>query len=82
MRDTISREELHRRFSEALAAQPTAAPANFAFEIDDKEPGEDGCNWYPLAAIQHWTGDIRANLATFRTVREELSRSYNLERAG
>lgn len=79
MRDTISRAELHQRFSAALAAHPLAGTGTFVFEIDSKELGDDGCNWYPLAAIHQWTGDLKSNLAVFRLVREELSREYNLE---
>jgi hypothetical protein len=77
MRESISRAELHRRFSEALAADATGG--TFVFEIDVKEPGPDGCNWYPLASIQHWTGDLMANLALFRTVRAEMERAYEVE---
>jgi len=76
MRETISRTELHRRFSEALAAN---ASGTFVFEIDTKEPGENGCNWYPLASTQHWTGDLMSNLALFRRVRAEMEAAYNVE---
>lgn len=76
MRETISRTELHRRFGEALAA---GGSGTFVFEIDTKEPGENGCNWYPLASIQQWTGDLMSNLALFRRVRAELEEAYNVE---
>ncbi len=79
MRSNISRAELHQRFSAALAAHPSARNGTFVFEIDVKEPDADGCNWYPLASIHQWTGDLKSNLAVFRLVREELSREYNLE---
>ena len=79
MRNTISRAELHARFSAALAAHPAAGDGTFVFEIDVKEPDADGCNWYPLASIHHWTGDLNANLAAFRAVREELCRDFNVE---
>ncbi len=79
MRNTISRAELHQRFSAALAAHPSARNGTFVFEIDVKEPDEDGCNWYPLASIHHWTGDLKSNLAAFRAVREELCRDFNVE---
>lgn len=79
MRQTITRAELHSRFSAALAAHPAGGTGAFVFEIDSKEPGSDGCNWYPLAAIQHWAGDLQANLSAFREVRESLSRDFNVE---
>jgi hypothetical protein len=79
MRNTISRAELHQRFSAALAAHPASSTGTFVFEIDVKEPDGDGCNWYPLAAIHHWTGDLKLNLAAFRAVREELCREFNVE---
>lgn len=82
MRATISRAELHQRFSAALAAHPSGAHGTFVFDIDHKEPDADGCNWYPLAAIQHWGGDLTANLAAFRVVREDLAREFNVEESG
>lgn len=81
MRHTISRADLHRRFSAALARHPAGQTGTFVFEIDGKEPGDDGCNWYPLAALQHWTGDMQENFAAFRAVREQMVREYNLDEA-
>ena len=81
MRDAISRADLHTRFSAALAGHPPGRGGTFVFEIDWKETGHDGCNWYPLAAIQHWTGDLQGSLAAFRTVRERMAREYNLDEA-
>lgn len=78
-RDFLDRNELHRIFSEQLSQE---APGSvFVFEIDRRVAGPDGCNWYPLASIGAWQGDIVANLVTFRRVRERLSRAYNLEEA-
>lgn len=78
MRETISRAELLRRFHEALSEHPQGRGGTFVFEIDAKDPGPGECNWYPLASLQLWTGDLRANLAAFREVREQLSARYNL----
>ena len=76
-RDSLSRDELQRIFSEQLSRE---APGSvFVFEIDRRVAGEDGCNWYPLASIGSWQGDVVANLVAFRRVRERLSREYNLE---
>ena len=75
-RNAVSRAELHRMFVEALAAQ--APQSVFAFEIDAREAGADGCNWFPLAAMGAWRGDVSANLAAFRRVRERLAHEYNL----
>jgi hypothetical protein len=77
MKQTVSRADLHRKFSEELAL---VAPEGsvFVFEIDGKEEGSDGCNWYPLASIASWRGDVSANLAAFRTVREHLTARYEL----
>jgi hypothetical protein len=48
----------------------------FVFEIDRRQAAADGCNWYPLASIGSWEGDITANLNAFRRIRERLSRDY------
>jgi hypothetical protein len=77
MKQTVSRAELHRKFSEELA-QVAPEGSVFVFEIDRKEEGSDGCNWYPLASIASWRGDVSANLAAFRTVREQLTARYEL----
>ncbi|HSU15621.1 hypothetical protein [Longimicrobium sp.] len=75
-RETISRDELHRRFTEALAAE--APDGGFAFDLDRCVPGADGCNWYPLAQLGDWRGDVDRNLAAFRRVRARLAESFNL----
>ena len=77
MRQTVSRADLHRTFSEELARLAPEGSV-FVFEIDRKEAGADGCNWYPLASMASWRGDVSANLAAFRTVREHLSARYAL----
>jgi hypothetical protein len=81
MREILSIAELHQRFVHALAEHPVGRNGTFVFEIDQKDPGDDGCNWYPMAAIQHWRGDLRSNLAAFREVRETMSRAYNVDAA-
>ena len=81
MRETVSRTELHRLFSEALATRDDVSGSVFVFEIDHRIPGPDGCNWYPLASMGAWKGDVMANLAAFRAVREALSTRYNVEPA-
>lgn len=80
MKETVSRAELHARFAAGLerAAPPGSV---FVFEIDRKEAGSDGCNWYPLASMGSWRGDLAANLSAFRQVRERLSALYDLEPA-
>ncbi|HET7460598.1 MAG TPA: hypothetical protein VFJ82_05105 [Longimicrobium sp.] len=75
-RDAVSRAELHRIFMDELARE---APASvFVFDIDRRTPGADGCNWYPLASIGGWEGDLTASLAAFRRVRERLAQEYVL----
>jgi hypothetical protein len=63
-------------FIDALAAQ--APESMFAFEIEGRAAGPDGCNWFPLASIGAWRGDVSTNLAAFRRVRERLAHEYNL----
>ena len=75
-RETVTRAELHRHFSDALARE--APGSRFTFEIDARLAGADGCNWYPLASIGSWEGDLTTNLAAFRRVRERLAHEYNL----
>jgi len=77
MRQSVSRAELHRRFSEELARLAPEG-SEFVFEIDRKEEGTDGCNWYPLASMASWRGNVSANLTAFRAVREHLSARYAL----
>ena len=76
MRETIGREELHARFTRALADEEPDGV--FTFEIDRCVPGLDGCNWYPLASIATWEGDVERNLAAFRRVRVRLAADFNL----
>jgi hypothetical protein len=75
-RETISRGELHRRMLDALAAEEPGGA--FTFDIDHCEPAADGCNWYPLAQLAAWRGDVDRNLAAFRRVRVRLSADFNL----
>ncbi|HEU4452522.1 MAG TPA: hypothetical protein VFR81_05650 [Longimicrobium sp.] len=78
MMKTVSRAELHREFTEELKRTAPAGSA-FVFEIERKEDGSEGCNWYPLASMASWRGDVMTNLAAFRAVREHLSARYRLE---
>ena len=48
-REAISRAELHRVMMDELRRE--APGSTFVFEIDQRVPGSDGCNWYPLASI-------------------------------
>ena len=73
-REAISRAELHRIFMDELLRE--APGSGFVFEIDRRQMAADGCNWYPLASIGSWKGDLTANLNAFRRVRERLSRDY------
>ncbi|HET7232206.1 MAG TPA: hypothetical protein VFJ16_19520 [Longimicrobium sp.] len=75
-RDAVSRAELHRIFMNELARE--APDAVFVFDIDRRTPGADGCNWYPLASIGGWRGELTASLAVFRRVRERLAQDYVL----
>jgi hypothetical protein len=78
MKQTVSRADLHRKFTEELARLAPEGSV-FVFEIERKEEGSEGCNWYPLASMASWRGDVSANLAAFRTVREHLSARYDLD---
>jgi hypothetical protein len=78
MREVLDREELHGRFVDELRRHPDAAGSEFVFEIDDRLDEAGGCNWYPLAAIELWRGDLMRNLATFREVRDRLAARYNV----
>lgn len=75
-RDAVSRAELHRIFMSELARE--APSCVFVFDIDRRAPGTDGCNWYPLASIGGWQGELNTSLAAFRRVRERLAREYVL----
>jgi hypothetical protein len=75
-REMIGREELHARFARGLANEEPDGV--FTFEIDRCVPGPDGCNWYPLASMASWKGDLERNLAAFRHVRTRLAADFNL----
>jgi hypothetical protein len=75
-RDAVSRAELHRIFIDELAREAPACV--FVFDIDRRKPGADGCNWFPLASIGGWEGELNASLAAFRRVRERVARDYLL----
>lgn len=78
MREVVDRTELHARFLSDLRRHPDAAGSEFVFELDYKPEGPGGCNWFPLATIELWRGDLMRNLRAFRDVREALSARYNL----
>jgi hypothetical protein len=78
MREVLDRAELHARFMDELHRHPDASGSEFVFEIDYKPEGPGGCNWFPLASIEAWRGDLMHNLAVFREVRERLSARYNV----
>lgn len=78
MREVLDRAELHARFMDELRRHPDAAGSEFVFEIDYKPEGPGGCNWFPLASIEAWRGDLMHNLTVFREVRERLSARYNV----
>lgn len=78
MREVLDRADLHARFMDELRRHPYAAESRFVFEIDYKPEGPGGCNWYPLATIELWRGDLMRNLAAFRDVREQMSSRYNI----
>ena len=78
MREVLDRAELHGRFIEELRRHPDGAKGEFVFEIDYRPEGAGGCNWYPLATIELWRGDLMRNLAAFAEVRDRLAARYNL----
>ena len=78
MREVLDRAALHGLFMEELRRHPQGAEGEFAFEIDHRPDGAGGCNWYPLATIELWRGDLMRNLAAFRDVREQLAARYNI----
>lgn len=78
MREVLDRAELHARFMSDLRRHPDAAGSEFVFELDYKPEGPGGCNWYPLATIELWRGDLMQNLRVFRDVRESLAARFNL----
>ena len=78
MREVLDRAELHGRFMEELRRHPDGAKGEFVFEIDHRPEGAGGCNWYPLATIELWRGDLMRNLAAFAEVRDRLAARYNV----
>lgn len=78
MREVLDRADLHARFMAELRRHPYAEKSEFVFEIDYKPEGPGGCNWYPLATIELWRGDLMRNLSAFRDVRESLAARYNV----
>jgi hypothetical protein len=78
MREVLDRAVLHGLFMEELARHPDGALGEFVFEIEHRPEGVGGCNWYPLATIELWRGDLMRNLATFRDVRDLLAARYNV----
>lgn len=78
MREVLDRSELHAIFTDALRRHPDGAGGEFAFEIEDRPAGTGGCNWYPLATIELWRGDLMRNLKAFRDVRDDLAARYNI----
>jgi hypothetical protein len=78
MREVLDRAELHARFLDELRGHPDAAGSEFVFEIDFKPEGPGGCNWFPLASIEAWRGDLMGNLRIFREVRERMAARYNV----
>jgi hypothetical protein len=78
MREVLDRGELHGLFVEELRRHPDGAASEFVFEIDHRPEGAGGCNWYPLATIELWSGDLMRNLAVFREVRDRLAARYNV----
>jgi len=76
-REAVSRAELHRMFMDELRRE--APDSVFVFEIDHRTAGADGCNWYPLAGIGSWQGDLTTNLGAFRRVRDRLAQDYLLD---
>jgi hypothetical protein len=78
MREVLDRAELHGLFVEELRRHPDAAGSEFVFEIDHRPESVGECNWYPLATMELWRGDLMRNLAAFRQVREHLAARYNV----
>lgn len=78
MREVLDREDLHALFMDELRRHPDGAAGVFVFEVEYRPEGPGGCNWYPLATIEAWRGDLMRNLGAFRDVRDRLSARYNL----
>ena len=78
MREVLDRGELRGLFVEELRGHPDGAQSEFVFEIDHRPEGAGGCNWYPLATIELWRGDLMRNLAIFREVRDRLAARYDV----
>lgn len=80
MRESITPDELHGLFMQMLAEQRPGS--RFVLDVDACEPVGGGCNWFPLASMAAWQGDVTENLAAFRRVRELLSERYDILPAG
>jgi hypothetical protein len=78
MREVLDRAELHALFTDELRRHREAGGSAFVFEIDEKPADPGGCNWYPLATIELWRGDVMRNLRVFGQVRARLCERYNL----
>lgn len=78
MREVLDTDELHTLFMDALRRHPDGAHGEFAFAIEHRPEGPGGCNWYPLANIEAWRGDLMRNLAAFRAVRDDLAARYSI----
>lgn len=78
MHEVLDKGELHARFLEALRRHPDGAEGEFVFEIEERVEGHGECNWYPLASIEAWRGDLMRNLRAFRDVRDAMVARYNV----
>lgn len=78
MREVLDRGALHGLFMEELRRHPGGMEGEFVFEIEHRPEGVGGCNWYPLATIELWRGELMRNLAAFRDVRDRLAARYNV----
>lgn len=78
MREVLDTVALHGLFVEELRRHAHGAEGEFVFEIEHYPEGVGECNWYPLATIELWRGDLMRNLAAFRDVREQLAARYDV----
>lgn len=78
MREVLDRDELHRLFMDELRRHPQGAEGEFAFALEHRPEAAGGCNWYPLATMELWRGDLMRNLAAFREVRDRLAARYDV----
>jgi hypothetical protein len=81
MREVLDRGALHGLFMEELRRHERGAEGEFVFEIEHCAEGLGECNWYPLATIELWRGDLMRNLAAFRDVRDRLAARYDVSPA-